>query len=144
MILKNDTFVSYSYLSLNKIKINNNDIMHFSSTFRVIYTSFFYYRFITQKIHNDSIFHFFSYFPTKYNTDNNFVYYKNNSLVLINRDFNYWSNNYIVCDRYNPYSIKNSFLLENYIKYIYVIIWYYLYYPMVFYFYFFYYFYVND
>ena len=89
MSTKGNTFINYNYLNLNKIKINKNDIMSFSSTFKIVYSCFFYYRFITQKIHNDSIFHFFSYFPTKYNTDNNFVYYKNNSLVLINRDFNY-------------------------------------------------------
>jgi len=89
MLIKNDSFFHYSYSSLNKISINKNDIMHISSTFKTIYPIFFYYRFITQKIHNDSIFRFFSYYPTKYNLDNTFVYYKNYSLVLLNKDFNY-------------------------------------------------------
>lgn len=118
--------INYNYLNLNTVKFkNNNSIFELTTTFKNIYSFFFYYRSITRKIQNESLFYFFSYSPLKYNSNSNFIYYKNNHLVFLNRSFSYWLNNHLVCNRYNPYVLKNSYLIENYIKYIYVFQWYY-------------------
>lgn len=81
--------LNYNFLNLNSLKVNNSSHAHISTTFKIIYPFFFYYRFVTNKIHNDSLFFFFSYFPTKYKKSKGFVYHKSYNFVFLNRSFSY-------------------------------------------------------
>jgi len=88
-VIQNNS-LSYGYLNLNTIKFKNiNSTTYLSSTFKIIYPFFFYYRLITNKIYNDSLFYSFSYFPNKYKKNKISIYYKNYNVVLVNRSFSY-------------------------------------------------------
>ena len=116
----NNSFLNHYFISLNNIKINN-DKAYFSSTLKMIYSFFFFYRLVSKKIHNNSLFSFYSYSPNKNKVNDHslFVHYKKYSFIFYNKDLSYWLNNYIVHERYKPYSLKNSYILEDNKHYIY-------------------------
>lgn len=110
-------FITNYFLDLNQI---NSTISCLAFSHKIISTSFFFFRFVSKKIHNHSVFSHYSYFPKVGNNyDNNlFIYHNSYSFILFNKDFYYWMNNYLACERYNPYSLKNNFLTMDHMKYL--------------------------
>lgn len=113
-----NVFINFLFLNLNQINKNITNLFFLS---RIIYSSVFFFRFVSKRIHNHSLFSHYSYFPkVKYKLDDylyiNYNYY---GFIFFNKDCYYWLNNYITHERYNPFSIKNNFLFNNKI-YIYI------------------------
>lgn len=112
-------FLDYFFLNINKVCYG---IYNLSYTTKLMYSSFFFQRFILKKYCNNSLFSYNSYLP-KGNQDDYFLYYKRYSFIFYNKDFSYWLNNYLTKERYNPFIITTNFLLIDYNKYVYVFLW---------------------
>lgn len=112
-------FINFLFLNLNQI---NKNLTNEYFTIKVVQTSSFFFRFVSKKIHNHSLFSHYSYFPKIKSKLNDYLYINYNyfGFISFNKDCYYWLNNYIVHERYNPFSVRNSVLMNNNQKYIYI------------------------
>lgn len=84
----NDMFISFLFLNLNQINKNITNMFFMS---RVIYSSSFFFRFVSKKIHNHSLFSHYSYFPKVKNKLNDYLYINYNyyGIIFFNKDCYY-------------------------------------------------------
>ena len=108
------------FLHLNLIKSKRN----ISLIFKGLCSLFFFQRLILKKINNISIFSHFSYFSKNKGYPN---FNMNYFFLFFDKNFAYWSNNFLTKERFDPSSVINNYPIIDYKDYLYVFLWYYHY-----------------
>lgn len=93
--------------------------------YKYIYSKFFFEKLLKKKLSNGSLLSFFSsYGKIDYSSKQSF------NLVLFDKSFFYWNNNYFIREYTDLSSVNSNFFINDYSKYVYVLIWFCVFYFM--------------